>query len=198
MASRRGGGAREREFEVELEGADARGQLTLLVTEGEADLDYLQQVDVAAQRLVVKVGRRLEGANGTGDDPRELCVLPTDAWRGSGEAVRGRARVAMRGWRGVRCERVACARAGRAAADHGNVRVVHDGLTDHGELGVDVVGPHITVMGSCHWPDVQPRPTAPCAEPCGLRHCAAVLRGAACRVAEGRKFSGLLLTETLT
>ena len=56
QARRRGGGALEGEFEVELEGADARGQLALLVTEGEADLDYLQKVDVAAQRLVVKVG----------------------------------------------------------------------------------------------------------------------------------------------
>eukprot|EP00964_Phaeocystis_antarctica_P049726 scaffold28807_cov67-Phaeocystis_antarctica.AAC.18 len=80
-----GGGALEGEFEVELKGADARGQLALLVTEGEANLDDLQKVDVAAQRLVVKVGRRLEGADGTGDDPRELCVLPTHAWRGSGE-----------------------------------------------------------------------------------------------------------------
>ena len=87
MASKKAGaGALKGEFEVELEGADARGQLALLVTEGEADLDDLQKVDVAAQRLVVKVGRRLEGADGTGDDPRELCVLPTDARRGSGEA----------------------------------------------------------------------------------------------------------------
>ena len=39
---------------------------------------------------------------------------------------------------------------GRAAADHGNVWIVHDGLTDRDELGVDVLGPHIAVMGSCH------------------------------------------------
>ena len=39
---------------------------------------------------------------------------------------------------------------GRAAADHGDVWVVHDGLTNRDELGVDVLGPHIAVMGSCH------------------------------------------------
>ena len=57
---------------------------------------------------------------------------------------------------------------GRAAADHGDIRVVHDGLTDRDELGVDVLGPHIAVMGGCHWPDVQPRPTAACAAPLWL------------------------------
>ena len=54
---------------------------------------------------------------------------------------------------------------GRAAADHGDVWVVHDGLTDRDELGVDVLGPHIAVMGSCHWPDVQRRPTAAAQRP---------------------------------
>ena len=175
-----GGGALEGEFEVELEGADARGQLALLVTEGEADLDYLQKVDVAAQRLVVKVGGRLEGANGTRDDPRELCVLPKDTWRGSGKHERrapyGDAWMARSSLRRSRMRQV-----GRAAADHGDIRVVHDGLTDRDELGVDVLGPHITVMGGCHWPDVQPRPTAPAQRPlAGGAHACLQRRGINC------------------
>ena len=67
---------------------------------------------------------------------------------------------------------------GRAAADHGDIRVVHDGLTDRDELGVDVLGPHITVMGGCHWPDVQPRPTAPAQRPlAGCAHAGVAATG---------------------
>ena len=95
--------------------------------------------------------------------------------------MRGVPRTATRGWRGVRCEGVACARWGRAEADHGDIRVVHDGLTDRDELGVDVLGPHITVMGGCHWPDVQPRPTAPAQRPlAGCAHACLRRRGINC------------------
>ena len=103
---RAGRAALQGEFEVELEGADARGQLALLVAEGEPDLNELQKVDVGSQRLIVKVGGRLEGADGAGDDPWELCVLRTEK---SGGRVRDVPRKATR--EGFAAEE-ACARWG--------------------------------------------------------------------------------------
>jgi hypothetical protein len=63
------------ELEVELVGADVGRQLALLVGEGEAQLDDLEQIDVGPDRLVVVVGGRLEVGDGLGDDAGELSVL---------------------------------------------------------------------------------------------------------------------------
>jgi len=45
----------ERELEVELVRAHARGELAILVAERQPQLDDLQQVNIAAQRLVVEI-----------------------------------------------------------------------------------------------------------------------------------------------
>lgn len=64
----------QREGKVELPGMCAGGRVAVLVDERDAQLDYLEQVDVAAQRLKVVVGRVEEGADGARNDAGELCV----------------------------------------------------------------------------------------------------------------------------
>lgn len=65
---------RQIEFEVELPGGVAGRRLAILVHERQAQLDDAQQIDVAAQHLVLVVSRRPELANRLGDDARELGV----------------------------------------------------------------------------------------------------------------------------
>ena len=66
---------REVELKVELPRGRPRWIFARLVHEGQAQLDDLQEVNVAAQQLVLVVGVAAELPDGPGDDARELCVL---------------------------------------------------------------------------------------------------------------------------
>ena len=63
------------EVEVELPSGNILGIVAVLVCQRKADLDDLEEVDITSHRLVVVVGRRLEGTDRTRDNTRELSVL---------------------------------------------------------------------------------------------------------------------------
>ena len=69
------GRLREVEFEVELPRRRAGGVVPVLVHEREPELDDLQEVDVAAQQLVLVVHGAAELANRSDHHTREFCVL---------------------------------------------------------------------------------------------------------------------------
>lgn len=70
--------SREVEFEVELPGGRSRRIFPLFVHEGEAQLDDLQQVHVAAQQLVLIVGVASEFTDWSGHHTWKLRVLKKD------------------------------------------------------------------------------------------------------------------------
>ncbi len=63
------------EAKVELPCADLGGKIAVLVAERDAQLDELEQIDVASQCLVVVVRRAFECAYWPRDDTGELGVL---------------------------------------------------------------------------------------------------------------------------
>lgn len=69
---------REIELEVELPRRRAGRIVAILVHEREAELDDLQQVDVAPQQLVLVVHCAAELADWPDDDAGEFCVLAED------------------------------------------------------------------------------------------------------------------------
>lgn len=67
--------SREVEFEVELPGVNARRIFSLLICESQAQLDDFQQVDVAAQELVLVIDGAAEFTDRPHHHARELRVL---------------------------------------------------------------------------------------------------------------------------
>lgn len=63
------------EVEVELPCRDILRIVPILVRECDADLYYLEQVDITSHRLVVVIGGRLERANRARNDTRKFGIL---------------------------------------------------------------------------------------------------------------------------
>jgi len=62
------------ETEIKLPRGAARRLLAVLIVKREPDLNDLEQIDVAAEQLILVVGRALELPDGPRDDPRELGI----------------------------------------------------------------------------------------------------------------------------
>lgn len=67
--------SREVEFEVELPGVDTRRIFSLLICESQAQLDNFQQVNVAAEELVLIIYGAAEFTDRPDNNSGELCVL---------------------------------------------------------------------------------------------------------------------------
>ncbi len=68
-------GVREAEFKIELPGGYPWWEAALSIRKSEPELNDLEEVHIAAQRLVVILGGTLEIANRSRYDPWEFSVL---------------------------------------------------------------------------------------------------------------------------
>lgn len=66
---------REVELKVELPCWCSWWIFTLLIHESQAQLDYLQQVHITPQQLILVICIAPELSNGPGDNTREFCIL---------------------------------------------------------------------------------------------------------------------------
>lgn len=67
--------SREIKFKIELPGAVSRWSFALLIKKGQTKLDYLEEVHIATQELVLVVCIATELTNGSCNHSRKLSVL---------------------------------------------------------------------------------------------------------------------------